>query len=582
MKFRICVYAICKNESRFVDRFVESAKDADCIVVADTGSTDDTIEKLKKHGVIVGNIAVSPWRFDKARNESLELVPKDIDICVCMDLDEILIKGWRQHIVKAWRPGVTRFRYKFTWSFKADGAPDVVFNSEKIHHRYGYEWRHPVHEILKYVGVKAEVFGWCGVEIEHYPDSTKSRSNYLPLLELSVKEAPEDDRNSHYLGREYYYVGKHEEAIKELKRHLSLPRACWNAERAASMRYIAESYNRLKNQPERIMWLLRAVAEASDHREPWVDLAQAYFDNKNYAGGYFAAKQALNITTRQLSYVTNSQAWGESPHDLASVCAYYVGLYEEARKHALDAWDITPNNPRIICNTKFFMRPAKNVPTINPKIFLLWPTIRPTEFKEAYKIWLSRAKEPCRIHLKVAVNTDEQKAQIDYPVVVVGNDRPGVTYAAHQLTKNLDGIPGDVVVLASDDIVPPVNWDQWLIEQFHAGDFWGCIAVNDGHNTADVVTVPIMDFVCLRLLNKIIYHPAYHHLYSDNELFDNVRELGLLRDLRKSEVIFEHKHWHCNKRPKDVVDEWIYARNKEDYDTYLKRKSLPLNERLKI
>ena len=47
---KICVYAICENESKFVDRWVSSLQgEADCVVVLDTGSTDDTVEKLKKY-----------------------------------------------------------------------------------------------------------------------------------------------------------------------------------------------------------------------------------------------------------------------------------------------------------------------------------------------------------------------------------------------------------------------------------------------------------------------------------------------------------------------------------------------------
>ena len=33
---KICVYAICKNESQFVDRWVDSMQEADEIVVLDT------------------------------------------------------------------------------------------------------------------------------------------------------------------------------------------------------------------------------------------------------------------------------------------------------------------------------------------------------------------------------------------------------------------------------------------------------------------------------------------------------------------------------------------------------------------
>ena len=50
---KICVYAITKNESKFVKRWVESMKEADDIYVLDTGSTDDTVDKLKELGVNV-------------------------------------------------------------------------------------------------------------------------------------------------------------------------------------------------------------------------------------------------------------------------------------------------------------------------------------------------------------------------------------------------------------------------------------------------------------------------------------------------------------------------------------------------
>ena len=61
--------------------------------------------------------------------------------------------------------------------------------------------------------------------INHYPDATKSRSNYLPLLELSVQEDREDDRNMHYLGREYMYYQRWDDCIETLKKHLSLKSA---------------------------------------------------------------------------------------------------------------------------------------------------------------------------------------------------------------------------------------------------------------------------------------------------------------------------------------------------------------------
>ena len=63
---KIAVYAISKNEEKFVERWVNSMNEADEIYVADTGSTDNTVELLKQKGVIVNSVKIEPWRFDDA------------------------------------------------------------------------------------------------------------------------------------------------------------------------------------------------------------------------------------------------------------------------------------------------------------------------------------------------------------------------------------------------------------------------------------------------------------------------------------------------------------------------------------
>jgi glycosyltransferase involved in cell wall biosynthesis len=122
---KIAVYAIAKNESQFVERFCEAAKDADLIFVADTGSTDDTVDKLLSMGATVQIIHISPWRFDDARNTALALLPDDIDVCMSLDLDEVLQPGWREEIERVWTPGTNRLRYGFDWGC------GIVFQYEK-------------------------------------------------------------------------------------------------------------------------------------------------------------------------------------------------------------------------------------------------------------------------------------------------------------------------------------------------------------------------------------------------------------------------------------------------------------------
>lgn len=241
---KIVVYAICKNEAQFVSRWIKSMSEADQIVVLDTGSTDDTVQRLRTLGAQVTVETICPWRFDVARNRSLELVDPDADICVCTDLDEVFHPGWRKALESAWIPGTTQATYRYTWSFRPDGGEGVVFWYEKIHARHGYRWVHPVHEVLEWMGpgqpglkVSAE-----GVQLDHHPDPKKSRAQYLPLLELAVAEAPQDDRSVHYLGREYLFHSRWDDCIRTLTQHLTMPSATWADERAASMRFIAQSY----------------------------------------------------------------------------------------------------------------------------------------------------------------------------------------------------------------------------------------------------------------------------------------------------------------------------------------------------
>ena len=76
---KIAIYTIALNEEQFVQRWYDSAKDADYLLIADTGSTDNTVKLAKQFGISVINIGISPWRFDDARNASLAAIPLEID-----------------------------------------------------------------------------------------------------------------------------------------------------------------------------------------------------------------------------------------------------------------------------------------------------------------------------------------------------------------------------------------------------------------------------------------------------------------------------------------------------------------------
>ncbi len=357
---KICVYAISKNEEKFVKRWYESMQEADEIYVLDTGSTDNTVEELKKLGVNVTQKIISPWRFDLARNRSLSLVPQDTDICVCTDLDEIFQKGWRKELEKYWTKETTDARYNYNWLLDENNNPKVNFYIEKIHSRNDHTWTHPVHEVLTYTGKHKKMLTIDTITVNHYPDKEKSRSSYLPLLELSVKETPEDDRNTHYLGREYMYNQRWDDCIRMLKKHLKLKSATWKDERAASMRFIARSYKNKKELVKAKIWYQKAFKEAPYLRDALVERALLAYEENDYPNIEKYCLKALQITTHPKSYINETFSWDNTIYDLLSIAYYYKKKYLLAHYFVNLALSMNPTDKRLLENKKLIEQKIKS------------------------------------------------------------------------------------------------------------------------------------------------------------------------------------------------------------------------------
>jgi hypothetical protein len=202
-------------------------------------------------------------------------------------------------------------------------------------------------------------------------------------------------------------------------------------------------------------------------------------------------------------------------------------------------------------------------------------------FIETYKYWMDRATGENKIIFKVAVNTEEQKQEIlqsipDIDIHVLGNHIKGVPMASYCLTHDFEAEKDeDIVIWMSDDFYCPDKWDKIINDEYSFG-YNGCVVYRDGiQGYLGPVTMPILTYHAFKMINKVLYNPIFHHSYSDNLLYSNLRDLNLMKDLRnESNIIFEHRHHSAGKRQRDEADAFVDGWFEHDhiiYDNIMKK-----------
>lgn len=373
IKNKICVYAICKNESQFVDKWVESMKEADSIVVLDTGSTDDTVEKLRSHGVKVEVMTINPWRFDVARNVAMLMAPSDCNILVSTDLDEILEPGWADILREKWIDGIhERAEYKYSWSHLKNGDSGRVFHYNKIHSR-NWVWKYPVHELLWNYKTGTEnyphessLYLFDDIHLHHYPDYSKSRSSYLPLLELRAKENKEDYYGLIYLAHEYYYQNHFQKSIDTLTFILeNFANQYSSLEQASCYLFMGDDYMELKNYSKAMDSYLKAINIDPTYREPYLNLGKAYMAIKDYDNAIRYIKISIKETYRHYTWLERDISWTYEPYDLLSLAAYYGGYKRDSLGYAMKALSIEPTNERLKNNVDLILASTSDMELIS-------------------------------------------------------------------------------------------------------------------------------------------------------------------------------------------------------------------------
>ena len=351
MSKKICVYAICKNELKFVEQWLENMSEADYIVVLDTGSTDGTYEKLQQDSRVtrVEQEIIIPWRFDVARNRSMELIPDDADILVCTDFDELFEPGWTSILKERWIIGYHNVcHYTYAWSHGDVGEPQFELTYNKIHTKDFY-WRFPVHEVITPKERVLETVLKVGDDIylHHWQDKDKPRGQYLELLKLAVEENPESSHVHLLYAREHILLNRLQEALQLLTSTLQvkdIDTADDGLVLIQTLHYLAMVCMSLGDYDECIWYSQQAIKLNATYREPYFLMARSYIQMGLNTLAEGCVQSALKYCTRKKNWVESESSWYLDEHILFGYIYLNLQQWADAIHHLKQALQFQPNN----------------------------------------------------------------------------------------------------------------------------------------------------------------------------------------------------------------------------------------------
>lgn len=334
---RIGVYALAKNNADTVDRWADSTTGADVVVVTDTGSTDETVAMLRRHGISVVESRIMPWRWDVAHTQALNNLPGDVDVCIRLDLDEVLVPGWRAIIEAAWAEGTTRILHGYEW------GPGVQFKHDRVHSRDGYRYTAATHEgLVRWTGEERTVRIPDLLIVQHRGDREPGRrESDLALLRTAVAEAPHDARMHWYLARELDYADTSAEAADVYRQYLLLPGGS-NTERAHACRRLS-----ILVPHEARHWLMRAFVQSPGEPDAACRLAYDCRSKGNHAGAFYWGSFAIQAKPESMTHASEAEAYGPIPWVWTAEAAIECHRFADAGRIARDGLRRFPDEKRL-------------------------------------------------------------------------------------------------------------------------------------------------------------------------------------------------------------------------------------------
>lgn len=320
---------IVKDESRVIKRCLESVKSLiDYWVVVDTGSTDGTQEIIKQClKNIPGELYERPWiNFGENRSEAFELAKGKGDYILFMDADDVLEFKDKRRFNRLEKDLYTMWR----------GNDEIVYlKPQLVRGDLPWKWVGVTHEYLACeVPYSSETLDYVRYVTLDGGASTFDPQKFVKnihLLKEGLKKEPDNIRYVFYLAESYRCAGELGSAIEWYQKRIKL--GGWEEEIFWSAFQIGQLLEKMGFPSNLVVNALQNAHMLRPHRvEPVYYLVDYYNKLGCYKEAYDHIKVYEAIPKPAQKDSLFNLSWMEQYGLLfqLSICAYYVGHYDEA------------------------------------------------------------------------------------------------------------------------------------------------------------------------------------------------------------------------------------------------------------
>ena len=355
-KGRLCLNMIVKNESKIIERLLQSVLSiVDTYCICDTGSTDNTrnvIRKFMKKAGKPGEVFSEPFKnFGHNRSVSLNRAARWGEYALLLDADmKLVIKPEFN------KDDLTENGYCIIQK----GGGLEYFNLRLVKTGINVKCVCPTHEYYDFPngGGSTKLHTMYIEDIGDGGCKSDKFERDIRLLKAGLEEEPRNERYHFYLANSCRDLGRHEEAIEWYKKRVEL--GGWIEEVFYSCYEMGNMYRNIGDMPNAVFWWLEAYNRHPKRSESLYEIVKYYRDNgKNNTGQIFCDKaRAIPFPKDDLLFI-RSDVYSHLLDYEHSILAYYTSAKTDHYRY-LDLIGKDYNKGNVLSNYKFYVKKLKD------------------------------------------------------------------------------------------------------------------------------------------------------------------------------------------------------------------------------